>query len=126
MNLELWPDDLLPEAENVHLHSPDYQHFKSEVQAALRLIGRGVSYRWQRDGYHAVNAPKDAADPLAAAKALAGAVAAPEEAQRFILGAIQSDFRRFDVAADARPELIEKHGTLRVVSEALAALKGGG
>lgn len=64
-------------------------------------------------------------NPLAAANALADAVTALKEAQRFILGAIQSDFRRFDVAADARPELIEKHGTLRVVSEALAALKGG-
>jgi hypothetical protein len=65
MILELWPDDLLPEAADVHLHNISYEHFKPEAQAALRLIGRAVFYRWGRDGYHAVYPSKDAADLLA-------------------------------------------------------------
>lgn len=60
MKLELWPDDLLPEAEDVHLHHISYEHFKPQAQAALRLIGRGVFFRWGGESYHAVHPPKDA------------------------------------------------------------------
>ena len=57
MNLELWPDDLNEESQDVHLHNISFEHFKPEAQAVLRLVGRGVFYRYGRDGYHAVHAP---------------------------------------------------------------------
>lgn len=60
MNLELWPDDLRPEAESVHLQNLSFEHFKPDVQQAILLVGRAVFYRWARDGYHAIYPPKAA------------------------------------------------------------------
>lgn len=66
MNLELWPDDLRDDAQDVHLHNLSYEHFTDIAQAALRLIGRGVFFRWKKDGYRAVHPPKDLAQPESA------------------------------------------------------------
>jgi hypothetical protein len=67
MQLTFDPADLRPEFQTGEGSSVDqaistsqiaYEHLNDQAQQALRVVGKGTYFNWQRDNYNVVYPPK--------------------------------------------------------------------
>lgn len=61
MTLDLDRDDLLPALRNTNTSLTKYEHFKAEVQAAIRAVGRATFRCGLIGSYNAIYPPKEKA-----------------------------------------------------------------
>lgn len=54
MILRLDRNDLKPEHKNNAISNTYFDDFKEEVQAVIRLIGRGTIFEWGEESYNAI------------------------------------------------------------------------
>lgn len=66
MKLTLDREDLRREHDGVNTSQTKFEHFNDEAQAALRVIGRGTLYEYDRSSYNAIYPPKGEVSPVAA------------------------------------------------------------
>ena len=58
MRLELHPDDLVASAMSKPISTLDFKDLKWEAQAAVKAVGCGTVYDWEKDNYNVIYPPE--------------------------------------------------------------------
>lgn len=54
MRLELDRNDLKPEYQNRNISQIQFEHLTDKAQCAVRVVGRGTLYEWDRRSYNTI------------------------------------------------------------------------